>query len=693
MKFHLSSIRNKLRASLSLIILFAVFCSGLSYYFLKKSLAYQQADQQVAALGFMFQEARKAEKDFMLYDRKQPAFLESGKVESTLRHAALSDSIQQLLLMLESNKVVEEVGAVPMLKGIGFSVRAYEGTFKEFVSKTYRRGFQDYGLEVKMRTYVHELQEAPTAEEREYALMMRRHEKDFIMRKDLKYVERIHEKAALLGKMIEEGGMPHMDTAYQKKALGLLRKYIAEFDKLVMLEQALGLNDSSGLRGALKAGAEEVEPQLASVKKLINQSVEQLQFKALLAVVAFIILLLIIGFGTAFMLARIISRPLILLDGVIQEVLKGNYEAGIKLKYIKKKDELGRLAQNFGLMLDQQYEHLQEIEEKNRQLESVAAEDTKRQWAVEGLNRFSELMKQKADLQDTCNLVLSELVKYTHSNQGGLFLLSEGAGGGAEMQLTACYAFDRRKYVQKQVLPGEGLLGASWIEKDTIYLTDVPQDYINITSGLGGARPGSVLIVPLISEEKVEGIIELASFKEYEPFQIKFVEELARRFASVIEGLHMQEKTARLLEETRIMAEEKQAQEEEVRQQMEELQASQEEIHRKAKEAENTSLSHRRHIRLLESIMISKKEPFVITDRNYRICYESAGASHILRSSSLLDCQLNEVLHLSGYLDHSKSGLAEQNHYFILKSKERWEGKNIGLIITGGNVDLEQLPF
>jgi GAF domain-containing protein/HAMP domain-containing protein len=670
MKLQLSSIRNKLQASFLAIILFAVFCSGLSYYFLKKTGAYQQAEQQIAALTFLLQEARKAEKDFMLYDRKQPEFLESGSVESTLHHEQLTDSIQQLLLKLESNEVIEEVDAVPMLKGIGYAIRTYEAAFKEFVDKTYRRGFRDHGLEVEMRNYVHELQEAPSAEEREYTLMMRRHEKDFIMRKDLKYVRQIHEKAALLSEMIEEGLMPHMNEGYQESSLGLLRNYINRFDKLVSLEKELGLTDSTGLRGELKAGAEEVEPQVVAVKRLINDAVDQLQFNALLAVVGFILLLLVVGSGIAFMLARIISRPLILLDGVIQDVLKGNYEAGRKLKDITNRDELGRLAQNFGLMLDRQHEHLQEISKKNRQLEAAAAEDTKRQWAVEGLNKFTDLMKQKAGLKETCSLILSELVKYTHSNQGGLFLLAEGMGGDVEMQLAACYAYDRRKYIHKQVLPGEGLVGASWLEKDTIYITDVPQNYINITSGLGGAKPGSILIVPLISEDKVEGVIELASFKEYEPHQIRFVEEFALRFASVIEGLNMQEKTVRLLEETKLMAEEKQAQEEEMRQQMEEQQASQEEMYRKVTEAESMNLSHRKDIRLLESVLRSKKEPFVITDEKYRICYQSVGADHILKSSSLMGSRLDEILHMSYLQGNGRSGLPEQKHYFILKNND-----------------------
>ena len=670
MRLHLSSIRNKLHVSFSAIIVFAVFCSGSSYYFLKKTGAYQQAEQQVGALTFLFQEARKAEKDFMLYDRKQPEFLESGNVKSTLQHEQLTDSIQQLLLKLKSNEVIEEVGAIPMLQEIGYAIRAYEGTFKEFVDKTYRRGFRDHGLEVEMRNYVHELQEAPSAEEREYALMMRRHEKDFIMRKDLKYVHQIHEKAALLSKMLEGGALPHMNEEYREKSLSLLGNYINEFDKLVSFEKELGLADSTGLRGELKAGAEEVEPRVASVKKLINDSVEKLQLTALLSVVGFIVLLLVIGSGIAFMLARLISRSLVLLDGVIQDVLKGNYEAGKKLTHITNRDELGRLAHNFGLMLDKQHEHLQEISKKNSQLEAAAAEDTKRQWAVEGLNKFTDLMKQKMGLQETCHLILSELVKYTHSNHGGLFLLTEGTEGEAEMQLAACYAYDRRKYVHKQVLPGEGLLGASWLEKDTIYITDVPQNYIHITSGLGGAKPGSILIVPLISEEKVEGVIELASFKEYEPYQIRFVEDIALRLAAVIEGLKMQDKTARLLEETKLMAGEKQAQEEEMRQQMEELQATQEEMLRKGAQAERMNAGYRKDIRLLESVLKNKKEPFVITDENYRICYESAGTVSILKTPSLTGRRLDELLHMSYLHEKDRFEQIEQKHYFILKSND-----------------------
>lgn len=670
MKLHLSSIQNKLQASFSAIILFAVCCSGLSYYFLKKSAGYQQTEQQVASLTFLFQEARKAEKDFMLYERKQPAFLESGQIESTLKHAQLLDSMQQLLLDLEGNLMIEEVGARPMVRGIDYAVQAYEGTFKAFVDKTYRRGFRNHGLEVEMRNYVHQLQEAPSAEERELVLMMRRHEKDFIMRKDLKYVGQIHKKAALFGNMISGASMFHMDSAYQKRSLELLRNYIAAFDQLVRFEKELGLTDSSGLRGELRAGAEEVEPRVAAVKRLMNTAVGQLQLKALLVVISFIVLLLIMGFGTAFTLAGIISRPLVLLDSVIQEVLKGKYEAGKKLKEIRNKDELGRLAQNFGLMLDRQYEHMQEISEKNRQLEAAAAEDARRQWAMEGLNKFTDLMKQKADLQETCHLILSELVRYTHSKQGGLFLLSETEEGEVEMQLAACYAYNRRKYMQKQLLPGEGLIGAAWLEKDTIYITDVPQDYITITSGLGGANPTSILIVPLLSEGKVEGVIELASFKEYEAHQISFVEDLALRLASVIEGLDMQEKTGRLLAETKMMAEEKQAQEEEMRQQMEELQATQEEMLRKAAETETISSNHRKDMLLLESVLRRKKEPFVITNKSYQICYESSGAAHMLQASSLGGRSLADILHLSYLQENGRFEQAEQKHYFILKNND-----------------------
>jgi PAS domain S-box-containing protein len=138
--------------------------------------------------------------------------------------------------------------------------------------------------------------------------------------------------------------------------------------------------------------------------------------------------------------------------------------------------------------------------------------------------------------------------------------------------------------LDKRVDVGQGLVGQSYQEQRTIYLKQIPQNYVSITSGLGGANPTAILIVPLKVNESVEGVMELASFKEYQPFEIEFVEKVGEIIASTISNARINTHTRKLLEESQQHSEELRAQEEEMRQNMEEMQATQEQLHRQTDE-------------------------------------------------------------------------------------------------------------
>ncbi|MEP2773452.1 MAG: GAF domain-containing protein [Fulvivirga sp.] len=216
------------------------------------------------------------------------------------------------------------------------------------------------------------------------------------------------------------------------------------------------------------------------------------------------------------------------------------------------------------------------------QMKQVEEEEETRNWTTGGLTKFVDILRSTNDnVAELSDKIISNLVEYTHSNQGGLYLLNDDDSDNQYLELMSLYAFNTKKYDQKSYRLGEGLVGQTFLERKTTYLLEIPDDYITITSGLGGSKPKAILIVPLQVNEDIFGILELASFEEYKEYEIEFVEKLGESIASTIASVRNNQKTKKLLEDSQELTEQMQAQEEEMRQNMEELSATQEEMARK----------------------------------------------------------------------------------------------------------------
>jgi len=215
-------------------------------------------------------------------------------------------------------------------------------------------------------------------------------------------------------------------------------------------------------------------------------------------------------------------------------------------------------------------------------LAKVAEGERRRSWANEGLVKFSELLKQNTEIEVLSESIISNLVRYMKANQGGLFIVEEGniqTNGLMQepyLKLVACYAWDRKKYLEQKIFKGDGLTGQAWQEKGTIYLTQVPEGYVRITSGLGESNPDSILIVPLKINDEIFGVIEIASFHKLDQYEIEFVEKVAESIASTLASVKINERTQRLLTESTFITEQMKSQEEEMRQNMEQLQIDKE---------------------------------------------------------------------------------------------------------------------
>jgi hypothetical protein len=224
------------------------------------------------------------------------------------------------------------------------------------------------------------------------------------------------------------------------------------------------------------------------------------------------------------------------------------------------------------------------------QMKRVKEEDEKRLWMTEGLSKFSDVVRINQDnVEKLSNEVVRFLAKYLNAQQASLFVLQDSDVNDQHLALTACFAFDKKKFVEKRIEIGAGLVGQAFLEATTNVLTQIPPNYIHITSGLGDATPRCLIIVPMKYNEKVEAVLELASFDRFQDHQVQFLEKSGEAIASALYSTKINERTSKLLKESQEQAEVLKAQEEELRQNMEELQATQENMRRREEELSNST--------------------------------------------------------------------------------------------------------
>jgi hypothetical protein len=153
-------------------------------------------------------------------------------------------------------------------------------------------------------------------------------------------------------------------------------------------------------------------------------------------------------------------------------------------------------------------------------------------------------------------------------------------GEQTHLKLESCYAFNRKKWIEKTIPIGCGAVGQAYLEGGSVLMTDLPPNYTTITSGLGDATPNCIVIIPMKNNEEIAAIAEFATFGIIKDYEIGFLEKAGEFLASTILNTTKAAKMKLLLDEAaerEVMMRER---DEELRQNMEELQATQEQIER-----------------------------------------------------------------------------------------------------------------
>lgn len=250
-------------------------------------------------------------------------------------------------------------------------------------------------------------------------------------------------------------------------------------------------------------------------------------------------------------------------------------------------------------------------------------------WISEGKDLIYSILRMHNNIDKLAYEVIIKLIKYINVIQGSFYIYDE-----EERKLInlATYAYNRKRFVNQEFKIGEGLIGQCAYEQDIVYRTEIPDNYATITSGiLGNKKPSSILIVPLITEEKLQGIIEFASIEDkFQTLTIKFLKELGEIIARTLYNLRMNQKTEKLLQESQQMTEELKENEEELRQNAEEMRSTQEELEISNKNLETQIKEVENAQKRLHSLLENASEIISIYDSEIKLKYQSPSVTKIL---------------------------------------------------------------
>jgi len=249
-------------------------------------------------------------------------------------------------------------------------------------------------------------------------------------------------------------------------------------------------------------------------------------------------------------------------------------------------------------------------------------------WIAEGKDMISKVLREQQDLEKLSYEILKALNSYIQSTQAAFYLYDDDS---KVLINTATYAYNRKKYLKQQFKIGEGLVGQCAYEMDFIYRTEIPEDYMTISSGiLGDQKPESILLAPLIANETLQGVLEFAFLKERIPkLTIQFLLELGEVIGRSILNLKMNLRTQKWLEESRTMTEELQKNEIQLQQNAKEMKVAQSNLEKANIMLEGKITEARQANERLHLMLKHASEIISIYNRNGTLTYISPSVINI----------------------------------------------------------------
>lgn len=609
-------IKFKLLFAFGSILLMSVWLISVGITSIRTIINYNQLAEQIDEINISSLEMAQAIQQFTQRGFKETSFLKNQESAWLRKYELNLNSIHQEFNSIRDHKFFKSKSNMLRFDSLQNELEQYQNTVNKLMNTYYERGFQDYGVEGKLRRAIHDVEDSDFAYDKVTMLMLRRHEKDFFLRKDLKYLDRFNN-------LISEFKL-QIDSSHslfgKEKILTNISNYKSQFNYIVELEQRIGLTFTSGMLGNLNKTFESLDKTLDGLTSAVKIENDQIVRNSMITLFILLAIQIVLGLILVIFYAKLLTKAINEIKSALVSLSKGSFPNQLS---IKTKDEIADaktalnnlvdrirsavdFAQNLGkgnltIKYDEKFNDdvlAKAIIQMKDQLVEADTQQKLVNWSNKGLAKFNEILKNELDdIEILGDRILSQLVEYLSANQGAIYILNDD-----EMTLAriCTYAYGKKKYVNNEIQVGQGLVGQCVLEKQYIHLTEIPNDYVKITSGLGEAAATNLLITPLMINEKVNGVIELASFSAFEEHKIEFVNKVSESIANILNNKTISQQTLKLLVEAQERASLLSSHEEELRQNTEELQATQEETERQRDELLNKIKQLEQELRIKE---------------------------------------------------------------------------------------------
>jgi CheY-like chemotaxis protein/CHASE3 domain sensor protein len=375
------------------------------------------------------------------------------------------------------------------------------------------------------------------------------------------YLEPYTAAISTLDERIEQIRDLTQDNPVQQQQLDQLAPLVA--NRLEILQRVIDIRRTQGFEPALQVVQADqgrrvmgeirdlIEEMEATETELLNQrtakadlATQQMLYGVAFGIPLYSLLLALLGF----FLAKNISRPLKQISDAAGDVTNG--DLAISLPESDRYDEIGVLTQTFNQMV--------------ANLRDTTRQNEEQGWLKSNLAKFTRMLQGQRSMETVSRMILSDLGPLVGASQA-LFYLMQVEDEQPTLKLLSTYAYQERKHLANRFRLGEGLVGQCALEKQKILLTEVPSDYIRISSGLGQASPLNILVQPVLFEQEVVAVIELASFQQFKPIHLTLLDQVTEGLGIVLNTIAADMRTAELLQQAQSLTEELQSQQEELK--------------------------------------------------------------------------------------------------------------------------------